>query len=80
MNHIEHLADDIRREGDKTVEWSLLRNLYFRDGSATEAAKACKDWSKANGFHMHVDYSVEVAGGGGIPRCVTFSPIRSGAT
>lgn len=76
MNYIDHFAAEISQSGGKTVEWTQLRNVYFREGSTTEAMRSCEAWAKVHGFHVSVDYSEETAGGGGIPRCVTFSPIR----
>ena len=75
MNYLDHFAEEIQKNGGKTVDWSLLRNVYFRDGTATDAKRACEDWAKKHGIHCSIDYSVESAGGGGIPRFVTFSPI-----
>ena len=71
MNHLEHFAEEIRNRRDLTVKWIEIRNLYFREGSATDGMNACEKWAKENNFYMTVDYEVE-SFDGSIPSSIRF--------
>jgi hypothetical protein len=76
MNFLDDFADEIQKNGGKTIDWVELKNVYFRDGTTSDAKRTCEDWAKKHGLHCSIDYSIESAGGGEIPRSVTFSLIR----
>lgn len=64
-NHLGHLADEVREKGGLTVEWVMLRNLYFR---GDDPVGQIKTWAKSEGLHASFDCEEE---------CITPIKIRS---
>jgi hypothetical protein len=75
MNYLEQLAYEILQSGGKTVDWLIIRNSYFRSGTATDSWKACELWASQNGIIASPEYKVETATGG-IIQSVFFQPIH----
>jgi hypothetical protein len=73
LNHLGHLAEEVREKGGLTEQWLTLRNVYFRGDDPIEQIKR---WAKSEGLHASFDYEeksltyVKV-------RSVSFFPIRA---
>jgi hypothetical protein len=77
MTHLDDLIARVRKNGSETMDWNRFRNLYFQQGNANDAIEECRNWAKQHHIHISIDYSVEYAGGGGVPKYVTFLPLPS---
>jgi hypothetical protein len=56
MNYLDHLADEIRKAGGKTMPWQSLRNVHFRGDDPIGQVEA---WAQKERLRASFDYQEE---------------------
>jgi hypothetical protein len=70
---MEIIGDEVNRTGSCRLEWSIIRNVYFRGDNAIDDIKK---WAEKNGLHTSFDYLEESPTHVKV-RAVTFLPKQS---
>jgi hypothetical protein len=72
MNYLDHLADEIRKAGGKTMPWQSLRNVHFRGDDPIGQVEA---WAQKERLRASFDYQEESPTQRVVGH-VTFSPLN----
>jgi hypothetical protein len=70
LNHLGHLALEVRTKGELTQSWVVLINVYFR---GDDPIGQIKKWAESERLHASFNYS-EDSYHTRVVESVTFSP------